>query len=266
MDALPLFYHQPVPFNTTEHGKLRFSEIAPEFSFAANANVIPLLVTEVAQAARHYPLVFMPGEGASPPVLVAVVGLGDGINRFVGADGQWRANTYIPAYVRRYPFLPMKVDGQNEPILAIDTQSDWVSQQVGEAFVADDGKPTQRLQGVMQFQLEYLQQAEITSAMCAALQSSGVLEPRSLTWQEPGVEPRQIGGFFGVEEARLKALSAEGVVALHQADALGLAYAQLLSMSNLPFLLSESGPSTNEGKKKISRSQKPNNPQKHFTH
>lgn len=257
MDALPLFYRQPVPFNMADHGGLRFSEIAPEFSFAANTDVIPLLVGEVAQAIRHYPIVFLPGEGSNPPVLVALVGLGDGVNRFVGTHDQWRLNTYIPAYVRRYPFISIKVDGQDEPILGIDTQAEWVVQQGGEAFVAGDGKPTKRLEGVMEFQREYLRQAEITAAMCSALQTAGVLQPQTLTWQMPDVEPRQIGGFFVVDEARLKALSAETVFSLHQMDAFGLAYAQLLSMSNLQFLLPESDSSENEKRTKTIRLKKP---------
>jgi len=257
MNALPLFYRQPVPFNVADHGSLRFSDTAPEYGFAANTDVIPLLIGEVAQAIRHYPLVFFPGEGTNPPTLVALVGLGDGINRFVGNHGQWRPNTYIPAYVRRYPFLSIRMDGQGEPILGIDIQANWISQQDGEAFVDVDGKPTARLQGVMEFQREYQRQAEVTGVMCSALHAAGVLEPRTLTWQAPGIEPRHIGGFLGVEETRLKNLSADAIFALHQADALGLAYAQLLSMSNLQFLLPESVPSKSEEKTINTRPKKP---------
>jgi hypothetical protein len=59
-----------------------------------------------------------------------------------------------------------------------------------------------------------------------------------LNWTGENGNPMQVNGLFGVEEARLKALPTESVVALHQADALGLAYAQLMSLSNLQFVLS----------------------------
>jgi hypothetical protein len=237
-NALPLFYHQPVAFDSSLHGALSFPAVPPNYRFAANADVIPLQVSEVAQAIRHYPLVFLPGQGDQTPTLAALVGLGNGKNQFVSAQGHWRANTYIPAYVRRYPFVPMHVDGQTEPVLAIDLEADWVKQGGDFAFVDAEGKPTERLGQVMAFQQEYLQQAALTESMCAALLKADVLEPRTLNWIGEDGSPMQVNGLLGVEEARLKALVAESVLALHEADALGLAYAQLMSLSNLQFVLS----------------------------
>jgi hypothetical protein len=237
-NALPLFYHQPVAFDSALHGALSFPAVPPDYLFSANADVIPLLVSEVAHAVRHYPLVFLPGQGEQAPTLAALVGLGNGKNQFVSAQGHWRANTYIPAYVRRYPFVPMHVEGQSEPILAIDLEADWVKQGGDFAFVDAEGKPTERLGQVMAFQQEYLHQAALTESMCAALLKADVLEPRTLNWTDENGKPMQVNGLLGVEEARLKALASESVVALHQADALGLAYAQLMSLSNLQFVLS----------------------------
>lgn len=257
-NALPLFYRRPVAFDAAAHGDFSFPAVPPDYRFAASADVIPLQVGEVALAVRHYPLVFLPGQGNQAPTLAALVGLGNGKNQFVSAQGYWRPNTYIPAYVRRYPFLPMHVDGQNDPILAIDLEEGWVKRSGDMPFVDADGKPTERLSQVMAFQQEYLQQAALTESMCAELLKADVLEPRTLSWLDEEGKAIQVNGLLGVEEGRLKALSAESVVELHQADALGLAYAQLMSLSNLqslvPVLLTKAESSQSPAVSKPARS------------
>lgn len=249
MNSLPQFYVQPVPFDAAVHGQLRFAETPPDFGFAAKADVIALQVSEVAQAVLHYPMVFLSGAGDASLTLAALVGLGDGVNRYVDGQGQWRAQAYIPAYVRRYPFLPMQIPGQTDPILAIDTTQSWIQAQAGEPLIDGNDQPTARMQRVMAFQREYQQQVNITQTMCAALHAAGVLEPRILTWQGQGAESRQLDGFWCVEEAKLKTLGPEALQALHQADALGLAYAQLLSMSNLQGLIASPVPLPGRQKK-----------------
>lgn len=255
MKTLPQFYSQPVPFDAAVHGRLQFAEMAPDFGFAAKADVIALQVSEVAQAVRHYPLVFLPGASDRPSMLAVLVGLGDGVNRYVDAKGQWRAQTYMPAYVRRYPFLPMHVAGQADSILAIDPTQGWIHVRAGAPLVDSAGLPGPRLQRIMAFQQEYQRQADITQAMCAALHAAGVLEPRTLTWQDADDQTRQLDGFWCVEETKLKALSSDTLLSLHQADALGLAYAQLLSMSNLQGLIAAPLP-TPGSKRKTSRQRK----------
>jgi hypothetical protein len=165
------------------------------------------------------------------------VGLGDNVNRFVDEQGQWRADTYIPAYVRRFPFLMVQVQGQNEMVLAVDVAQAWVKSQAGEPLVDAQGKGTPRLERVMAMQREHQQQVRLTLGMCAALRDAGVLEQRTLSWQVPDGPSRHLNGFFCVNEAKLKALSPDAVLALHKADAMGLAYAQLMSQSNFHSLI-----------------------------
>jgi len=236
-NTLPQFYSQLEPFDVNVHGQWQFAELPSDYSFAAQANVISLQVNEVPYAVRHFPLVFIAGGADTPPALVALVGLGDGVNRFVDAQGRWRADTYIPAYVRRFPFMLMRVEGQNEMILAVDVAQAWVKTQTGETLVDAQGKRTPRLERAMAMQREHQQQLRVTQEMCAALRDSGVLVQRTLSWQEPDGKPRQLNGFWGVDESKLKALGTDAVMALHKADAMGLAYAQLLSLSNLHSLI-----------------------------
>lgn len=230
---LPLFYRQIEAFDTTRHGALRRPASA-DFRFAAGATVIPLLISELPLALRHYPLVFLPGGEGQAPALAVLVGLGNERNLFVDAQGIWRAGTYIPAYVRRYPFHVLRVETQADPLLAIDAT--YVAATDGAPLVTAEGKPSPFLDEMLSFAREYLAAAERTESMCRALQEAGVLEEDDISLQSSGGEAHRINGFLSVSEERLRALPADALVKLHQADALGLAYAQLLSLANLVHL------------------------------
>jgi len=99
-EKLPLLYRTLVPLVPERHMDLRLNG-RRDYSFAAEANAIPLTVDEIPTAMRHYPIVLAPGRTATP---VALVGFEQGKNAFVDKDGAWQEGTYIPAYVRRYPF------------------------------------------------------------------------------------------------------------------------------------------------------------------
>ena len=237
-NSIPLLYHSLVAFSKEQHGKLSFPVQPPDFDFAARTNIIPLLVNETSQAVRYYPLVFVPGTKDEPLVLAAMVGVGDGLNRFVGSDKQWRSNTYIPAYVRQYPFVAVNTPDGKDTVLAIDTSAKWIQVKGPMAFYGADGKPTERLEQTLAFSRDFQLYAKRTSAMVQALQEAGVLEEATLNLSPQGTtKARTISGFVIVSETKLNALSEEAVLKLHKSGAMGLAYAQLLSLSNLNNLL-----------------------------
>src|SRR5437763_7833859 len=95
-----MFYSRPLPLSVQYHATFK---IRPEndFSFAAKANAIPLTVPEFVMAARDYPIIFI-GDELVP---TAAVGLASGENLFIDVKGQWEWGRYVPAYVRRYPFI-----------------------------------------------------------------------------------------------------------------------------------------------------------------
>lgn len=240
---LPLFYRELAAFDIAQHGKLSFPLVPPNYRFAAQTNVIPLLINEIPFALQHYPLVFLPGNGQEPPTLAALVGIGDERNRYVNADGQWRADTYIPAWVRRYPFLAVGTDAQADPVLAIDIKAEWLDAKGGDPLIGADGKPTPRLEFILNFQREFADFAKRTQTIVKSLAESGVLEEGSLRVDPPAgdtaTQPREIKGFFIVSEPKLRSLNAKQAGKLHQSDALGLAYAQMFSMANLAKVLAE---------------------------
>src|SRR5690606_22183616 len=80
-------------------------------------NAVPLSFAEFAVACRDYPIAFVSGDGGQSYVAMAVLGLENRRNLFATADGAWEPGTYVPAYVRRYPFCMTRVtvDGKEQP-------------------------------------------------------------------------------------------------------------------------------------------------------
>lgn len=241
----PLFFSNLVAFDTERHRGLTLPTQRKNFAFAASAHLLPLTVAEVGAAVRHYPVVFV--QEGEITALVALTGLPNAGNRFVDTRGEWRAGAYIPAYVRGYPFIAVRPAPGAEPIIAVDPNAADFKHKNGQALIGSDGQPGEQLKGILAFHGEYQALSERTHALTAALKTEGVLEEGQINVQVPGnTQPAPIGGFLVVSEAKLRALPAEALKRLMDADAIGLAYAHLLSMNNLANLVSEEPVKTNE--------------------
>ena len=243
--ALPLLYKALVPFSRIHHAALCFPEAVPNFSYAASANVIPLLAQEVVHAQSAYPILFLPSKQGIEISLVAMTGWGDGVNRFVDESGQWRSHTYIPAWVRRYPFYTAKTAEREEPLLVIDPTTSWLNETGGRPFFEEGVEITERLAALLKFNEEY-QVARIHSqTLVDALFKSGVLELGSFRFKTGKDEDKyqEINGFMLVSEAKLQQLDSTSIVSLFKMGALQLAYAQLSSMQNIRNLATLTPPS-----------------------
>ena len=58
-----------------------------------------------------------------------MLGVNNEENLFVDADGAFDYRAYIPAYVRRYPFVLANDETQDRMIVCIDRGSDLLSEQ-----------------------------------------------------------------------------------------------------------------------------------------
>ncbi len=121
-----LFYQNPVLINRSRHASLGLKDIEA-FDFARQTNAIPVNLVELQSAARTYPIAFV---GSDEPYPAAIVGLKED-NLFVDAGGAWKAGAYVPAYVRRYPFIFADDKDRGLLSLCVDEPS----------LVADGGTP-----------------------------------------------------------------------------------------------------------------------------
>ena len=115
---LPIFYRAIEPLNVTQHGKMKVRPVL-DMSEVAKTHAIPLTVDEFALVQRHYPIVFSIGE---KPIPIALMGLNENVNVFLQDDGRpIDPSLYIPAYIRRYPFLLARIRPDSDELsLCVD--------------------------------------------------------------------------------------------------------------------------------------------------
>lgn len=227
--ALPLFYRAPELLNVTQHAALRV--VPAGYDFADQTNAVPIAVVEFGQAMRHYPIVFAAGDGFP----VAILGL-DRANRFV-AGGEWAARTYIPAYVRRYPFV--FADRTNDSFaLAIDRAADHLVEG-GEAGIAlfVDGKPTETVTSIMAFCRDF-QGAHIqTEAFARALVEHDLLIDRRADAKLNDGRAMMLSGFKVVDRTRFDALPDATILDWHRKGWLALIHFHFLSLDRFADLI-----------------------------
>src|SRR3546814_9748077 len=109
---LPLFYKDLVPLSSVDQAD---SHALPPDSaeFLVGQPAIPLTSDEFVSACRFFPIVFSAGDN---PVPLALMGLNEGINTFVDDEGKLINPVYVPAYIRRYPFLLARLQPDSEDL------------------------------------------------------------------------------------------------------------------------------------------------------
>ena len=221
----PQFYREPVILDSIAHARLRIKPVE-RFPFATGTNSIVLAADEFYMAQAHYPIVFTLAE---PVAALAVVGLGAVRNLFVSEDGQWRAGSYVPAYVRRYPFVMVERTGSDNLTLAIDQKAEALSVNEGELlFIA--GQPSPVTQRVLEFCATFQRQVEAARQFATALIEQKLLIENQAQLNLPSGAATALSGFQVIDEARFNAMPDEVVSEWRQRGWLGLVYAQLMSM------------------------------------
>ena len=202
------------------------------YTFAAQSNILPVTVAELAKLVPAMPLGFVKTDSGFR--FVAITSLQSGINLFVAPDGNWIGD-YIPATVRAYPFQLVKPQDREESVLCIDTSTGLLGGAgQGEAFF-DGDEPTQAIRDILNLLSETEQSRVVTQRLVDVLQSAGLIQPWMLNLQQ-GDKAVPVEGLFRIDEAALNALPNDDFIALRKAGALALAYGQLFSMNQLSVL------------------------------
>ena len=159
-------------------------------------------------------------------------------NLFTSEDGSWRAGEYVPAFVRRYPFIYIQHSGDSLT-LAVDHGHKAVNKRKGEALFNVDGEPSTYTERVIDFLNQYQEANHRTQAMIKMLDEKGLLEDATAKMVQNG-EPVNLTGFKRVNEARLSELSDTEVLDLIKSGAYKWVVAHLMSLSNFQKLLTYS--------------------------
>lgn len=200
-----------------------------DYSFARQTNVIPVSLNEITLAAQSYPVAFTIDGGVRP---VAVVGLRDDENLFVDAGGDWAASAYVPAYVRRYPFILGEEPGGEFVTLCIDHCARVLAGEGAGKPLFQGEEPTRLVKSAFEFCQSYRAMEAATSPFVEALIEHELLDARVATVALPEGGEIRLQGFATIDEARLRTLPDDVFLEFRHKGWLKAVYAQLQSTLN----------------------------------
>jgi hypothetical protein len=237
MTAQLLFYESAVPLSKERHRDWSV-RTGGDFHFARTANAVPLAAAEFAAAAGEYVIVFT---GSGDTLLpAAILGLRDGENLFVSAGGQWNAK-YVPAFVRRYPFVFSSNNDGAMLTLCIDENFAGCNQDGrGERLFNSEGGATPFLEQTLAFITDYQGQLQQTAEFCKTLRALDLLKPMKVDIKRESGQQVSLRGFLAVDRDQLRALPAEKLAELVRSNELELVYQHLSSMRNFSGLAERS--------------------------
>lgn len=231
--SLPLFYNALEPLSSETHAAFKL-RIVDRANFLVGQHAIPITVDEFVAAQRSLPIVFTTGDDSIP---IALMGLNEGVNVFVGDDGQLsEEQVYVPAYVRRYPFMLARLRPDAEELsLCFDPTGDTIGAfEDGEALFAE-GKPTEIVQNILTFNEQFEQAGARTANFMTELRELGLLMDGEVTLQMQGFEqPFVYRGFQMINEEKLNDLRGDQLRKIQKSGLLALIYAHMFSLAAMP--------------------------------
>jgi hypothetical protein len=231
-----LFYRQPEPLSVEKHRALGAKRIDRPFAFLAGAHVVPITVNEFGVAAGTFPVIFA-GPAKTP---LAVMGARSGENVFVSAAGEVDPEAYLPAFVRRYPFV-FAADAQGDRlVLCIDRAAPMIGESPDVPLFNGD-QPSQYTQEAMEFCKEFERHRRTTENFLQIVTELNLFEQKtvSLTNRRPdGTEETQtIAEYFAIDEDKLGNLPNDQFLRLKENGALGPIYAHMVSLLQWPKII-----------------------------
>jgi hypothetical protein len=228
--GLPLFFKKPAALEKSRHAA---SGLVTDIglAFARETNSIPLNALEFIEAAKCYPIVFSNGE---QPAVLSIVGL-ERKNYFVEADGGWRKDCYVPAYVRQYPFVFFEQPNDKKFYLCVDEKSPHFRADGGRGVTPlfnKDGTPSPMTNQALEFCQSYYQHHSITRAFVADLVAHKLLAPYHSQVQITSGRKLSLSDFSMIDEAAVNALPDEVYLQFRSKGWLPFIYLALASASN----------------------------------
>lgn len=229
MADTPIFYKDIVPLDRKRHQSFRLKGEPSRYDFAAHSHVVPAIADEFGMGGRYLPIVFLPG--TKLPSAVFLLGMNPGDNRLISGDGKWEEN-YVPAYLRRYPFIIGEVEGADS-IVCIDQSSELFSTDAGQPLFEDNGEDTPLLQNKIRFINDYLAAARRTEDFIKAIVELDLFQTVTIDVQPAALDRRVMHGLMMIDLNKFNALPDADFLELRRQGFIPMVYAHLASLANL---------------------------------
>jgi hypothetical protein len=228
------------PLDKVRHKDLKFTP-QNNYLFARQIPVSILGASEIADAARHFPVVFWDtGDKNMPTLPQALMSIEKEKNAFVDEDGNWKAGCYVPAHIRRYPFILGQLPEKDRFAIMIAEDAPHFQSDEGTPIMNEDGETTDILKRATEFLGKYKQELERTMKLVQEIEKHDVLAPMNLKVSK-GTATKLIKGFRTVNFQKVLELDDKILAQWVRTGAMGLIYAHMNSLSNLRTLIQMQG-------------------------
>ena len=218
--------------NKIAHKENSIKEVK-DFSYAKNLTSAPITVTEFFEACKNYPILFAKDKNNDWFASV-MLGFKENENIFVDNKGNWDKLHYVPAFVRRYPFVFVEQNEQQQLLLGVEKEFLSIDKKDERRKLFDDkDENTEFLNNVLNFLNQYQNDSIATKEFIKQLDEWELLEEKVATIINEKKEQFNINGFYIVNEEKLKHLSKKKKEEICNKNATALITAHLISLSNI---------------------------------
>lgn len=228
-------YEKPQILTREDHGSLGITPAEKPYEFASKAGTIPLVASEITSAQKHYPVIFA---NAEEPQIFAVVSVIKDRNMFVDERGHWAPYSYVPAYLRRYPYALARGDN-DQFALVIDSAAAAVTKEAQFPFFNGDelSEDTNKMVNFCQQMEAERQRTKDFVTRLKELDLLAVQEVKAGNPESDSADKAALASYYAVNTEKLNDLSGETIKELHQAGYLSFIFAHLFSLENWGKLL-----------------------------
>ena len=209
-------------------------------TYSDNNNSALIFPTEMKDAQRDYPILFIKNRETGQFQSVVLLGLEPNENLYI--NNGWQAS-YIPAMINKGPFIigfeEKEEHGKTvkNPIIAIDTDSPRVNKDSGEPVFLENGEPSPYLLQVNNALKTLHEGSQLSKQMFDAYLKNDLIEPVALNIELQNGEKLSLEGNYTLNEEKLANLKGEALEALHASGLLRVAYFITASLSNIQRLV-----------------------------
>jgi hypothetical protein len=228
----PLFYKQPVPLSMERHGGKSLN-LQRRFGFTADTNMVPVNMQEFSRVATSYPIVFTE---TAPASSIAVLGLRQSQNLFVNNEGIWEGGIYVPAYVRRYPFIFSTCQEEEQLVLCVDEADELIVDGMGDEntqAIYDGEEASEVVKKMLEFCAAFHRQSLATREFVDELETLELFRSGTVTVCNELGGRFNVHGFRIVDEAKFNALPDDTFLEFRHKGWLQAVTAHLISIRNL---------------------------------
>ena len=230
-------YRKPEPLDREAHKGLGLTPSDAPFGFATDVSAVPVNVAEFGMAAVNYPIIFA-GDDRLP---LAILGIRPNENVFVEASGEAERGVYLPAFIRRYPFVLANDEGAQRMVVCLDREAEGLTPG-GPLQLFEDGEPTAFTKDAMKFCEEFEQERARTQSFVQLIKDLDLLEVRQTLYTPPEADskPIAISEYFAITDERLAKLPNDKILELVKNGALAQIHAHMMSLNTWDHLVARS--------------------------